>query len=227
MSSETMNRFQRNDQVRAEKRKQSHGLSAKDAVAIRDKKREEWTSHGRSSNQTRGGLLLDEKTLAAQNDFTTSRKPTEPAPVQQMSAATLESITRDWLSRNPGFYNSHFNRTSMKNFLQKNINENRLSPGVEMLDVAFGWLTKNNHLEKAPGTVRRRGEVVSSAAPVLFQYDPPEVQAAREEERLANQIEARKREDAANKNLSLAELREKARHERGVLSRLQASEVHY
>jgi hypothetical protein len=222
-----MNRFQRNDVIRAEKRKQSHGLSAKDAVAIRDKKREEWTSHGRSPNQTRGGLLLDDKTLAAQNDFTASRKPTEPAPAQQMSAATLESITRDWLSRNPGFYNSEFNRTSMRNFLHKNINENRLTPGAEMLDVALEWLTKNNHLERAPGAPRKRGEVVGSAAPTLFQYTPPEEVAAQEQERLANQIEARKREDAANKNLSFAELRKKARHERGVLNHQQASEVHY
>jgi hypothetical protein len=227
MSTEAMNRFQRNDQVRAEKRKQQHGLSAKDAAAIRDKKREEWTSHNRPENQTRGGLLLDLKTLAAQAEFAASRKPTEPAPAQQMSAATLESITRDWLSRNPGFYNSDFNRVSMRNFLQKNINENRLAPSVEMLDVAFEWLTKNNHLEKPPGAPRKRGEVVSSAAPTLFQYTPPEEVAAQEQERLANQIEARKREDAANKNLSLAELREKARRERGVLNHQQASEVDY
>ena len=222
-----MNRFQRNDQVRAEKRKQSHGLSAKDAVAVRDKKREEWTGHNRPENQTRGGLLLDSRTIEARNTAIAARQQTEPAPLQQMSAATLESITRDWMSRNPGFYNSEFNRVSMRNFLQKNINENRLTPSVEMLDLALEWLTKNNHLEKAPGAPRKRDEVVSSAAPTLFQYTPPEEVAAQEQERLANQIEARKREDAANKNLSLAELREKARHERGVLNRQQASEVHY
>jgi hypothetical protein len=124
------------------------------------------------------------KTLAVQNDFTASRKPTESAPAQQMSAATLESITRDWLSRNPGLYNSEFNRTSMRNFRQKNINENRLTSSVEMLDVALEWITKNNHLEKVPGKPRKRGEVVSNAAPMLFQYDPPEVQVAREEGRI-------------------------------------------
>jgi hypothetical protein len=214
-----MNRFQRNDAVRAEKRKQQHGLSAKDAVAIRDKKREEWTSHGRSPNQTRGGLLLDEKTLAAQNDFSASRKPTEPAPAQQMSAATLESITRDWLSRNPGFHNSEFNRVSMRNFLQKNINENRLTASVEMLDVAFEWLTKNNHLEKAPGTVRRRGEVVSSAVVTLFEYTPPEVQAALAQEQAARAIDQRAEEDAANRNLPLDQLRRKANAARGTISR--------
>jgi hypothetical protein len=218
MSSETMNRFQRNDQIRAEKRKQHHGLSAKDAVAVRDKKREEWTGHNRPENQ-RGGLLLDPKTLAAKNDFTASRKPTEPAPVQQMSAATLESITRDWLSRNPGFYNSEFNRVSMRNFLQKNINENRLTPSVEMLDVAFEWLTKNNHIEKAPGTVRRRGEVVSSAVVTLFEYTPPEVQAALDQKQAARAIEQRAKEDATNRNLSIEELRQKAHAARGTISR--------
>jgi hypothetical protein len=214
-----MNKFQRNDQVRAEKRKQSHGVSRADAVAARDKVREHWTGHGRPENQTRGGLLLDQKTLAAQNDFAASRKPTEPVPVQQMSAATLESITRDWLSRNPGFYNSEFNRTSMRNFLQKNINENCLSPGVEMLDAAFEWLTKNNHLEKAPGTVRRRGEVVSSAVVTLFEYTPPEVQAARDQEQAAGAIERRAQEDAANRNLPLDQLRQKANAARGTISR--------
>jgi hypothetical protein len=174
MSTETMNRFQRHDQARAEKRKQSHGVTKAEAVAARDQVRQQWTSHGRSPNQTRGGLLLDEKTLAAQADFTASRKPTEPAPVQPMSTATLESITRDWLSRNPGFYNSEFNRVSMRNSLQKNVNEGRLTPSVEMLDLAFEWLTKNNHLEKAPGTARKRGEIVSSALVTLFEYTPPE-----------------------------------------------------
>jgi hypothetical protein len=227
LNTDAMNKFQKADEARAAKRRQSHGVTRAEAVAARDKVREQWTSHNRPDNQTRGGLLLDSKTLAAQAEFAASRKTTESAPAQQMSAATLESITRDWLSRNPAFYNSEFNRVSMRNFLQKNINENRLTPSVEMLGVAFEWLTKNNHLEKPLGAPRKRGEVVSGAAPTLFRYTPPEEVAAQEEERLANRIEARKREDAANKNLSLAELREKARHERGVLSRLQASEVHY
>ena len=161
---------------------------------------------------------MDEKTLAAQNDFTASRKPIEPVSIQQMSAATLESITRDWLSRNHGFYNSEFNRVSMRNFLQRNINENRLTPSVEMLDVAFEWLTKNNHLEKAP-TPRKRGEIVSSALPTVFQYTPPAEVATQEQEQLANQIEARQREDAANRSLSLVELRQKANAARGTISR--------
>jgi hypothetical protein len=219
LSTDTLNKFQKAAEARAAKRRQSHGVSRADAVAARDKVREEWTSHGRPPNQTRGGLLLDPKTIAAQADFTASRNTAEPAPVQPMSAGTLESITRDWLSRNPGFYNSDFNRTSMRNFLQKNINENRLSPGVEMLDVAFEWLTKNNFLEKAPGTVRRRGEVVSSAVPTLFEYTPPEVQAALDQEQAAKAVEARQREDAANRTLSLEELRRKANAARGTISR--------
>jgi hypothetical protein len=218
MNTDTMNKFQKADEARAAKRRQSHGVSRAEAVAARDKVREQWTSHNRPDNQTRGGLLLDSKTLAAQAEFTASRKTTEPAPAQQMSAATLESITRDWLSRNPGFHNSDFNRTSMRNFLQKNINENRLTASVEMLDVAFEWLTRNNHLEKAP-TPRKRGEVVSSAIPTVFQYTPPEEVAAQEQERLANQIEARKREDATNRSLSLQELRQKANAARGTISR--------
>jgi hypothetical protein len=214
-----MNKFQRNDQVRAEKRKKSNGVSRAAAVAARDKVREQWTGHNRPDSQTRGGLLLDSKTLAAQNDFTASRKPTVPTTVQQMSTATLESITRDWLSRNPGFYNSEFNRTSMRNFLQKNINENRLTPSVEMLDAAFEWLTKNNHMEKAPGTVRRRGEVVSSAVVTLFEYTPPEVQAALDQEQAARAIDQRAKEDAANRNLPLDQLKAKANAARGIISR--------
>jgi hypothetical protein len=219
MSTETLNRFQRNDQVRAEKRRQSHSLSAKEAVAIRDKKREEWTSHGRSPSQTRGGLLLDEKTLAAQADFAASHKPAEPPPVPQMSAATLESITRDWLSRNPGFYNSDFNRTSMRNFLVKNVTEGRLTPSVEMLDIGFEFLMKHHHLERAPGTPRKRGEVVSSAVVTLFEYTPPEVQAALDQEQAAKAIEQRAKEDAANRNLPLDQLRKKAHAARGTISR--------
>jgi hypothetical protein len=136
-----------------------------------------------------------------------------------MTGATLEAVTRDWLSRNPGFYNSDFNRTSMRNFLQKNINENRVVPGVEMLDVAFEWLTQNNHLEKAPGTVRRRGEVVSSAVVKLFEYTSPESQAALDQEQAARAVADRDREDKVNRSLSLDSLRRKANAARGVVSR--------
>jgi len=214
-----MNRFQRNDQKRAAQRNATQGVSRADAVAARDKVREQWTGHGQKDQARSGGLLLDPKTLEARNAAVAARQQTEPAPVQQMSAATLESITRDWLGRNPSFHNSEFNRVSMRNFLQKNVNENRLTPSVEMLDVAFEWLTKNNHLEKPPGTVRRRGEMVSSAVVKLFEYTSPEAQAVIDEQQEAKAISSRKREDAENRSLSLDQLRLKARDARGIVSR--------
>ena len=218
MNTDAMNKFQKAAEARAAKRRQSHGVSRADAVAARDKVREQWTSHNRPDNQTRGGLLLDPKTLAAQADFAASRKPTEPAPAQQMSAATLESITRDWLSRTPAFHNSKFNRVSMRNFLQRNIDENRLTPSVEMLDVAFEWLTKNNHLEQAP-TPRKRGEIVRSAVPTLYEYVTADEQAAIDADDIEKAAQDRQREDAANRTLSLEELRQKANAARGTISR--------
>jgi hypothetical protein len=216
--SENLNKFQRNGQARAEKRKKSHGVSRADAVAARDKVREQWTGHGQKDQARSGGLLLDAKTIEARNAAVAARQQTEPAPAQQMSVATLEAVTRDWLSRNPGFHNSEFNRLSVRNFLQKNINENRLTPSVEMLDVAFEWLTKNNHLEKAPGTSRRRGEVVSSATPTLFEYTTPEA-ADIDQEQEANAIADRAREDTENRSLTFDQLRQKARSARGTISR--------
>jgi hypothetical protein len=65
---EAKNKFQRNDEKRAEQRNAAHGVTRSEAVSRRDKAREQWT-HSHSNNH-HGGLLLDEATLAAKDAAT-------------------------------------------------------------------------------------------------------------------------------------------------------------
>jgi hypothetical protein len=210
-----MNKFQRNDQARAEKRKQSQGVSRPDAVAARDKIRERWTGHGHSEDQVRsGGLLLDAKTLEAKSAaLADRRKTTTPPALTTMTHKSMTAIVERW-AQETNFYASQFNMDSLHNRLLHDVDAG-IPFSYEMLNTCAEFLKKNNYLEKPPGTVRRRGEIVSSAVPTVYEYVTAEEQAAINANDIEKAAQDRKREDTENRNLPLARLRQKARVSRG------------
>jgi hypothetical protein len=212
---EARNKFQKHDEARAAQRNASQ-ISRADAVTIRDEQRKKWTSHNRSQGQ--GGLLLDQKTLAAKVAAVADRNKAQPTNWLP-SAATLEALTEMWLQRNPQFYQSQFNAISMKNFLAKAVNENKITPSLELLDAAFEWLSKNSYLELDPRIPRKRGDVARSAVARVFEYTTSEEAEQFEQERMTEAMENRAREDASNRALPLDELRRRAQTARGVVSR--------
>ena len=219
MNTEAMNKFQRNDQVRAEKRKQSNGVSRADAVAARDKVREQWTSHGHSENQGRnGGLLLDAKTLEAKNAALADRqKSPTPPPLTTMTEKSMTAIVERW-AQETNFYASQFNMTSLLNRLRRDVDAG-VPFSYEMLNASAEYLKKHNHIELPTSTVRKRGEIVSSAVPTLYEYITADEQAGIDADNIEKAAQARQREDAANRSLSLEQLRQKANAARGTISR--------
>ena len=109
--------------------------------------------------------------------------------------------------------------------MRKNVERNGAVFGIELLDTAFRWLSENNHLETAPSTVRKRGEVVSAAAPEIFPHDAPEEISARSE--LARQVaESIEDGDAARaRSLPFEELEREVKAGRKMQTRQQADGV--
>lgn len=214
-----MNRFQKADEARAAKRRQSHGVTKAEAVAARDAVRQRWTSHGHSEDQGRnGGLLLDAKTLKAKNAALAERQksPTPPA-LTRMTDKSMTAIVERW-AQETNFYASQFNMTSLLNRLRRDVDAG-VPFSYEMLNANCEWLKKHNHIEAPPTTVRLRGEIVSSAVPTLYEYVTADEQAAINADDIEKAAQARQREDAANRSLSIEELRQKANAARGTISR--------
>jgi len=217
---EATNRFQRLDAKRAAARNATHGVSRADAEERRDKRREAWASPTRS--QPQGGLILDQKTLAAKSAALAAMREASAEGLRQTAQvpeSTINAVVEAWLRRNPSFYNSDFNATSMKNFCLKAWNERSVAPCLELLDSAFAWLQANGHLESDPQTSRKRGDVARASAPRIFEYATPEQVEELEQKNASEAVEKRKREDAFNRTLSLDELRSRAQTGRGAVSR--------
>jgi hypothetical protein len=212
---EATNRFQRLDAKRSAARNATHGVSRADAEERRDKRHEAWVSPTRS--QPQGGLLLDQKTLAAKAAAIAARnKPSDVAPTA-MTERSLVAVVERW-AEETGFYASQFNSLSLRNRLRELV-DSGFAFSYELLAETEAWLRQRNHLEQPPKTIRKRGEIVSSAVPVLYVYVPAEEQAVIDAELAAKAAENRTKEDAINKNLSLEELRRRVVADRGVVSR--------
>jgi uncharacterized small protein (DUF1192 family) len=210
---EAVNKFQRHDAKRSAERA-AVTISRDDAVAARDKRRESWTQHGRG--QAGGGLLLDQRVLSAKAAAIAERnKPHAQATV--MTDRSIQAIVERWAEQ-VGFYSSEFNKVSLRNRLREQVDAG-IPFSYELLDQANDFLRRNNHLEQPPNAIRKRGGVVSSAVPTLYEYVPQDEQAVIDEEQAKKAIEARAKEDAENKNLSMDELRKRAAAARGVISR--------
>jgi hypothetical protein len=212
---ETTNKFQRHDAKRSAQRNAAHGISRADALETRDKRNQAWTSHGRTQP---GGLILDQKTLAAKKSAALAgrNKPSD-TPSTVMTERSIAAIVERW-AQETGFYDSQFNSLSLRNRLRELVDAG-FAFSYELLTETSDWLRRNNHLEQPPKTIRKRGEVVSSAVPTLYEYIPADEQAAIDEDLAAKAVESRTKEDAANKQLPLDELRRRAAAARGVISR--------
>ena len=214
---EAQNKFAKHDAARATQRKARHGVSRADSTAESERRHATWVSPTRS--QPQGGLILDQKTLAAKAAALNQRQM-EPEPTTaQPPASTINAIVEFWLYRNPTFFNSPFNGESMKNFLAKAWHERGVAPSIELMDAGFAWLRANGHLETDPRIPRKRGEVARASAPRIFEYATPEQVEELEQKNASEAVEKRKREDAFNRTLSLDELRSRAQTGRGAVSR--------
>jgi len=214
---EAQNKFAKHDAARAAQRKARHGVSRAEAAAESERRHATWVSPARS--QPQGGLILDQKTLAAKAAALNQRKM-EPEPTTpQLPASTINAIVEFWLYRNPTFFNSPFNGESMKNFLAKAWHERGVAPSIELMDAAFAWLQANGHLETDPRIPRKRGDVARASVPRIFEYATPEQVEELEQKNASEAVEKRKREDAFNRTLSLDELRSRAQTGRGAVSR--------
>lgn len=214
---EAKNKFQKHDENRAAHRNSTQGVTRADAVAVREKIREKWTGHGQENQWRNGGLLLDEKTIAAKNAALAARgKSTLPPAVTTMTPKSMEAIVERW-SQETNFYASQFNMASLINRLHRDV-EAGLPFSCEMLNNCAEWLRSNNHLEQPPTTVRKRREIISSATPTLYEFTTVEEQALLDEQQTAKAIADRAREDQANRNLPLDQLRRKTQKVRGTIS---------
>jgi hypothetical protein len=208
------NRFQKHDAKRAADRAATT-ISRSDAVASREKRRESWTQHGRG--QAGGGLLLDQRVLSAKAAAIAERSKTTNTAPTVMTGRSIAAIVEHW-AQQTGFYSSEFNQVSLRNRLREQVDAG-VSFSYEMLSETADWLRRNNHLEQPPNTVRKRGEIVTSAVPTLYEYIPADEQALIDDEQAARAIKTRAKEDSENKNLSLDELRRRVAAGRGVISR--------
>ena len=221
------NRFAKNDAARQARREEASKSAVTEHQTRLAANRATWHGSHRTDNRV-GGTLLDAPTVKAKRDADddlAAGRAKKDSPVQPLSPASMEAITRDWLAQRPEFYNSEFNRTSMKNFVRKNVEENAVLFGFELLDAGFVWLSEHNHLEIAPSTVRKRGEIVSQAAPTIFEYTPPEERDAQQQ--LARQV-AQSIEDAETeraRSLPLETLEKEVRSGYKVQTRQQADGV--
>jgi hypothetical protein len=207
-------KFTKHDAAKAAQR--SNRISRADAEERRDKRRETWVSPTRS--QPQGGLILDQKTLAAKASALAAQRKPEPHK-DPMETSTVLAVLETWLRRNPNFYDSDFNGISMRNFLLKAFHEKGISPSIELLDSGYAWLQANGHIETDPRIPRKRGNVARASAPRIFEYATPEQTQELEQKRASEAVEKRKREDEANRSLSFEELQQKARASRGVINR--------
>jgi hypothetical protein len=181
----------------------------------------------RSARPRVGSMLLDELTAQAKraaDRAVESRRNEGPAAPQQLSPASIAAITKQWMQQHPEFYDSEFNAASMTAFVRKNVDAGVLF-GMEIFDAGFAWLSENNHLERAPSTTRKRGEVVSAAAPTIFEYEPHEERQAREQlaRDMARSIEDTEAERA--KKMPFEELEREVKAGRKVQTRQQADGV--
>jgi hypothetical protein len=221
------NRFAKNDSARQSRREETSRAVVAEHQAQVAEDRATWHGSRRTDNRV-GGTLLDVPTVRAKrdrDDDLAAGRARKDSPIQPLSPASMEAITRDWLAQRPEFYNSEFNRTSMRNFVRRNVEENGILFGFELLDAGFVWLAEHNHLEKAPGIVRKRGDIVSQAAPTIFEYAPAEEREAHEQlaRQVAESIEDAEAERA--KNMPLEDLQKEIRTSRKPLTREQASAV--
>jgi hypothetical protein len=212
---ENLNRFQRNEAIRAAQRTSTHGLSRAEAEARRDKQHTSWTQHGRT--QAPGSLILDQRTLAAKAAAIADRnRPASAAPTV-MTEKSIAAIVERWVQET-GFYASEFNSLSLNHRLREQVDAGA-SFSYELLNEAHEFLRRNNHLEKPATTVRKRGEIVGAAVPVLYLYVPLAEQQAIDADRAAKAVDDRANEDAENRNLSFDDLRRRVAAERGIISR--------
>lgn len=210
---ETKNKFQKHHETRAANRVALNRLNRAEAAAKQAKNREAWTQPTRQTF----GLLLDSKTLAAKAAALADRNKEIGTALTVMSEKSIEAIVQRW-AQETNFYSSDFNNLSLKNRLREQVDDGQPF-SYELLNETADWLRRNNHLEQAPKTVRKRGEIVSSAVPTLYEYIPADEQAAIDAELAAKEVENRAKEDAVNKSLPLDELRRRVAAGRGVISR--------
>src|SRR6267154_539782 len=221
------NRFAKNDAARQARREETSRTAVAEHQTRLAENRATWHGSRRTDNRV-GGTLLDESTLKAKrdrDDDLAAGRVKKDSSTQPLSPASMEAITRDWLTQHPEFYNSEFNRTSMRNFVRKNVEQNGILSGFELLDAGSVWLTEHNHLEKAPNTIRKRGEIVSQPAPTIFEYTPPEEREAQQQfaRQVAESIENAETERA--KSLPLETLEKEVRSGYKVQTRQQADGV--
>ena len=179
--------------------------------------------------RTASGILLDAKTLEAKRDrdddlaagLAERTAPQHPP----LSPATMEAVSASWAAMTPAFYPSEFNRRSLVNWVRMNVERNGATFGIELLDAGFRWLGENNHLERDPSIVRKRGDVVSDPSPTIFEYEPVEERQAREQlaRDVAQSIEESEGQRA--KALPFAELQREIRSSRKPLTRPMADAV--
>lgn len=179
----------------------------------------------RSAHPRIGSLLLDELTAQAKRaaDQVIESRPNDgPTVPQRLSQASIAAITKQWMNEHPEFYDSEFNAASMTVFVRKKVDAGVLF-GTELFDAGFAWLSENNHLERDPSIPRKRGEVVSAAAPTIFEYTTEEQRQGREQlaRDVAQSIEDSEADRA--KSMPLDDLQKEVRGSRKPLTREQAS----
>jgi hypothetical protein len=217
LADDQKNKFQRHTEVVTAQRANTsaHHAHVSDLAA----RRSAWVGDGREGGvKTVSGVALDSKTAALKSASDASRKAVPAVAPQRLSQATVEAITSQWVADHPDFYASEFNNTSMKNFAMLNVIENNIPFSIELLNAGFDFLWTHNHLERRPGVPRKRGDVVSAAAPVLFTYDSPEeIEARTEFHNLFAQAEDAAAGERA-KSLSFDELQKEVKSGRKVFS---------
>jgi hypothetical protein len=218
---DSQNRFSRRNASRA-------SILRKDTEQAVTRRQEVVAKHeARSARPRVGSMLLDELTAQAKRaaeQVIESRRSEGPTAPQQLSPASIAAITKQWMQQHPEFYNSEFNAASMTAFVRKNVDSGVLF-GMEIFDAGFVWLSENNHLERAPSITRKRGEVVSAAAPTIFEYEPREERQAREQ--FGRDVALSIQDSEANraKSMSFEELAREVKSGRKVQTRQQADGV--
>ncbi len=198
----------------------------------RDARHDEWVGDRRTGRDrphlaAGGGLVLDPATIDAKQKMDAERAKQQPAPQVDPSPVSADAIARSWMSDHPEFYPSEFNRTSLGNLVQKNLDEGNAPHAhlYEVLTASYEWLLQNNHLERDPNIQRKRGEVIDSSAPTLFEYETPQQAQERADEIDANQKLAREREIAAAKVLPFDQLKAQVQGARKPLTREQVARM--
>ena len=223
------NRFAKHDQARATRREaERRQVQAAHADRV-EHDANAWHGSQRTANRTVSGITLDPATLSAKrqrdDDLEAGRLAAREPGHPPLSPATMEAVSASWAAMTPAFYPSEFNRRSLVNWVRMNVERNGATFGIELLDAGFKWLSENNHFERDPSIVRKRGDVVADTAPTIFEYEPAEEKQAREQ--LARDVARSIEEGEAQraKDLPFEELRREVRSSRKPLTRPMADAV--